>query len=114
MTNSDWLRWHSPLGRGRTSLGRFRPQLEILETRTLLTLVPVNPMLFGLNQPWIDGSTYLAPGTSQGAATRDAVARLGAQAQRYPGGTVAPIGTGRLRTMSPTPLVNGKDYRRGR
>jgi hypothetical protein len=89
MTNSRWLLWHLPLGKGRTSLGRFRPQLEVLEARTLLTLAPVNPMLFGLNQPWIDGSTYLDPGTSQGAATRDAVARLGAQAQRYPGGTVS-------------------------
>jgi hypothetical protein len=54
-----------------------------------LSLASVNPLLFGLNQPWIDGSSYLDPGTSQGAATRDAVARLGVQAMRYTGGTVS-------------------------
>ncbi len=64
-------------------------QVEQLESRHLLTLAPVNPLLFGLNQPWVDGSTYLDPNSSQGAATRDAVARLGVQALRYPGGTVS-------------------------
>jgi hypothetical protein len=64
-------------------------QIELLEERNLLSLAPVNPLLFGLNQPWVDGATYLDSGTPQGAATRDAAARLGAGAQRYPGGTVS-------------------------
>jgi hypothetical protein len=90
MANSRWLPRHSSGRKGTVPLSRwFRPQLEILEERNLLAPVLVNPLLFGLNQPWIDGSSYLDPGTSQGAATRDAVARLGVQAMRYPGGTVS-------------------------
>lgn len=79
-------RWRPALPGSRH---QARPHVEQLESRNLLTLAPVNPLLFGLNQPWVDGSTYLDPNTSQGAATRDAVARLGVQALRYPGGTVS-------------------------
>jgi hypothetical protein len=90
MAESRWLPRYPAAWMRATPLRRwFRPRLEILEERNLLALTPVNPLLFGLNQPWIDGSSYLDPGTSQGAATRDAVARLGVQAMRYTGGTVS-------------------------
>jgi hypothetical protein len=77
------------VGNAHGSARGLRLQVELLEERNLLSLAPVNPMLFGLNQPWVDGSSYLDPGTSRGAATRDAAARLGAGAQRYTGGTVS-------------------------
>ncbi len=80
MVQPRWRRWPR---------NQARPQVERLEDRNLFALSPVNPLLFGLNQPWVDGSSYLDPNTSQGAATRDTVARLGVQAMRYPGGTVS-------------------------
>jgi hypothetical protein len=82
-------RWRRGATRSRTRRGTCRPRVERLEDRNLLSLVPVNPLLFGLNQPWVDGSSYLDPATSRGEVTRAAVARLGVQALRYTGGTVS-------------------------